>query len=110
MSDVVRDIITRIQRMLITELAGFRCRCGRAKKDRQTFCRACYFKLPPENRRALYHKVGKGYEVAYVRSCRYLAATGVAMEVPEWADTIDPSTISPDDPAHEADMKRRGYE
>lgn len=83
--------VRAIQRLMITELGGLKCRCGRVKVPRQTFCRACYFKLPPENRRALYAKVGAGYEVAYVRSCRYLAATGIAMEVPEWADRIDPA-------------------
>lgn len=105
-----QQTLLRIQRLMITELGGLNCRCGRVKVPRQTFCRQCYFKLPPENRRALYAKIGNGYEVAYVRSCRYLAATGIAMEVPEWANAIDPPTIAPDDPEHEADMKRRGYE
>jgi uncharacterized OB-fold protein len=78
-----------IANLLITELAGVRCRCGRAKAPRQTFCRQCFFKLPRELRRAVYARVGDGYEIAYVRSTRYLAAIGM-MEVPEWADEIEP--------------------
>ena len=79
-----------IANLLIVELAGTRCRCGRPKLPKQTFCRQCFFKLPRELRRAVYARVGNGYEIAYVRSVRFLAATGIAMEVPEWADQIEP--------------------
>lgn len=97
----------RIVRLMVTELAGFKCRCGLPKKDAQSFCRRCFYMLPAENRSALYRRVGAGYEVAYTRSVRYLAAVG-RMEVPAWVDSIDPPLVA-DDPAHDADMKRRGY-
>lgn len=50
---------------LIRELGGGVCRCGKQKRRRQTFCRACYYSLPHTMRRALYNLVGEGYEQAY---------------------------------------------
>ena len=47
------------------ELGGTTCRCGRAKKARQTFCSRCFFNLAPPLRAALYRRVGEGYEEAY---------------------------------------------
>jgi hypothetical protein len=51
--------------LLVRELAGTTCRCGKTKRARETFCRACYHALPPPLRRALYRGVGEGYEEAY---------------------------------------------
>jgi hypothetical protein len=50
---------------LMRELAGTTCRCGRPKRRRETFCRDCYYRLGPPQRRALYALVGEGYEEAY---------------------------------------------
>lgn len=57
---------------LIEELQGNRCRCGQAKKRGQTFCQACYFKLPPKLRGRLYRRVGQGYAEAYQEATAYL--------------------------------------
>lgn len=50
---------------ILRELAGSVCRCGSEKSRRQTFCRKCYFKLPPSQRNDLYRPIGDGYEEAY---------------------------------------------
>lgn len=38
--------------------------CGNVKATRQTLCRKDYYALPPANRKALYQRVGEGYEEA----------------------------------------------
>jgi hypothetical protein len=65
--------MTAEQVRLVRELRGDECRCGRAKKGGQTFCRSCYFKLEPCTRQALYMKMGAGYEQAYASACEELA-------------------------------------
>ena len=50
---------------LMRGLAGTVCRCGRPKAKRETFCKTCYFALPPPMRTALYRNIGAGYEEAY---------------------------------------------
>jgi hypothetical protein len=57
---------------VIRELAGTRCRCGASKVAKQTFCKACYFRLPAEKRRALYRHASNGYLNAYDDACRLL--------------------------------------
>lgn len=46
--------------------------CGQAKKRAQTLCRRDYFKLPIPMRKALYARVGSGYEQALAESLNYL--------------------------------------
>ncbi|HEV8639407.1 MAG TPA: hypothetical protein VG370_34800 [Chloroflexota bacterium] len=58
---------------LIRELVGTVCRCGRPKAHRQTFCKPCYFALPPPVRAALYRGIGEGYEEAYADAVAALA-------------------------------------
>ena len=50
---------------LVQELRGTVCRCGAKKATKQTFCRECYYALKVPARRALYNKLGSGYEEAY---------------------------------------------
>ncbi|MEE9609514.1 MAG: hypothetical protein V3U03_17390 [Myxococcota bacterium] len=57
--------MTKTRRELLEELQGRLCRCGGMKKSAHTFCRTCYFNLPPAERSALYHEFGDGYEEAY---------------------------------------------
>lgn len=59
---------------LIRELAGDKCRCGKAKRPKQTFCRSCYFSLPEPMRAALYDRIGEGYEQAYGNAVAHLEA------------------------------------
>lgn len=47
------------------ELGGVTCRCGREKRRGQTFCHWCYYRLPTHIRKALYRRIGEGYEEAY---------------------------------------------
>lgn len=57
---------------LLRELAGPLCRCGRPKRTRETFCASCYHRLPTHLRRALYQRIGQGYEEAYEAAIDYL--------------------------------------
>lgn len=59
---------------LVRELAGAVCRCGRVKRHRQTFCTRCFQALPPALKRALYCRIGEGYEEAYDAAVAALAA------------------------------------
>lgn len=62
----------KTQQQLVNELAGETCRCGKRKQRRQTFCKGCYFFLPRPMRKALYNRIGEGYETAYQAAADYL--------------------------------------
>lgn len=62
----------KTSRELITELKSETCRCGSRKRPMETLCGSCYYKLPQSNRRALYNRLGQGYEKAYADACNYL--------------------------------------
>lgn len=62
----------RSYRELIDELLGTVCRCGNPKGARKTFCGACYYRLPPPVRNALYRRIGEGYEDAYAQATALL--------------------------------------
>jgi hypothetical protein len=59
-------------RFLIRELSSDRCFCGATKRPMQSFCRPCYSSLPPLLRKALYKRVGEGYEHAYDEAAAFL--------------------------------------
>lgn len=50
---------------LVEELGGTECQCGRTKKRSTTFCSKCFYSLPKDQQRALYRRLGDGYEEAY---------------------------------------------
>lgn len=57
--------------VIVNELRGTLCRCGSKKAPKQTFCRRCYMRLPVKLQRALYNRVGEGYEEAYTESVEW---------------------------------------
>lgn len=57
---------------LVQELAGKTCHCGKPKQRGHTFCRFCYFRLPPQLGQALYKRLGYGYREAYEAAVDYL--------------------------------------
>lgn len=57
---------------ILRELRGQKCRCGRRKIEKQTFCGSCYHSLPKDMQRALYRRLNKGYEEAYRVACAHL--------------------------------------
>lgn len=59
---------------LIRELRSDTCRCLRPKGAGKTFCYTCYKLLPPEQQKALYKRIGQGYEEAYTDAERTLKA------------------------------------
>lgn len=61
-----------LQIKLIKELKGKDCKCGAMKKEMQTFCKRCYFSLPPKMRDRLYDRIDEGYEAAYAAACEFL--------------------------------------
>ena len=60
------------RKFYLKELAGEECQCGREKNRGRSFCYACYKKLPDEIQKALYRKVGAGYEEAREMAARFL--------------------------------------
>lgn len=63
---------------LTEELRGAVCRCGAAKKTRQSLCKVCYYRLPHAMRKALYQPVGSGYRQAYEDAAGYLDGLAAA--------------------------------
>ena len=83
------------RRKLLDELQGMQCACGAPKVPKHTFCRPCYYMLPPRLRRALYKRFLEGYESAYDEAAAFLRSRG---------------RIAQGDSGLSADMKRRGYQ
>ncbi len=48
------------------------CRCGAGKRERCALCLACYRRLPPPKRRALFRRFSQGFPEAYADAVRYL--------------------------------------
>lgn len=59
-------------RELLAELSGTKCRCGRLKQPRNTFCRICFYLLPQAICHELYRRIFEGYEEAYAKAAEYL--------------------------------------
>ena len=53
------------QYALVIELRGRVCACTASKNPRMTFCGPCFYALKRDMRRALYNRIGNGYERAY---------------------------------------------
>jgi len=50
---------------LVHSLSSSRCpACGGGKQPRNTFCGACYYRLPARQRPSVYRRLGNGYEEA----------------------------------------------
>jgi len=48
------------------------CFCGRNKKSRMAFCYGCYKSLPHDMQKALYQRMGNGFEEAYEEAVKWL--------------------------------------
>lgn len=59
-------------RELLSELASVECLCGIPKEPKRTFCKKCYYRLPPRMRAALYLKLHEGYQQARDEAAAYL--------------------------------------
>lgn len=46
--------------------------CSKLKARNTAFCSGCYFQLPLEMRKALYKRIGEGFEEAYLNAKNYL--------------------------------------
>lgn len=58
---------------MVGSLASMVCpACANPKRPRTSFCPKCYFRLPPDQRNALYQKVGAGYEQAFLDAIAFL--------------------------------------
>ena len=54
------------------ELISEECLCGKAKKRQYSFCYSCYRELPGDMQKALYGRIGEGYEEAFEEAVKYL--------------------------------------
>lgn len=59
-------------RFYIDMLRSNECLCGRYKKQKLVFCYRCYKKLPVAMQRALYNRLGDGFEEAFEEAVKYL--------------------------------------
>jgi len=59
-------------RFYASELKSDECQCGRTKKPKMSFCYICYKSLPADMQKALYQRIGDGYEEAYDEAVVYL--------------------------------------
>lgn len=64
--------IDKDRRWYAGELAGEQCLCENYKSSGYSFCYRCYRELPGEMQKALYRKVGAGYEEAFEAAVKYL--------------------------------------
>lgn len=53
-------------------LKGEECQCGRYKQPGYALCFRCYRELPGDLKRALYRRMGEGFEAAYDEAVSYL--------------------------------------
>ncbi len=60
------------RRFYLDELASDECFCGRGKQSGRSFCYGCYKSLPPEMQKALWQRMGDGYEGAYDEAVAWL--------------------------------------
>ena len=60
------------RKFYIESLASDQCLCERPKKSGFSFCYRCYRTLPVDMQRALYRRMGDGYEEAVNEACQYL--------------------------------------
>lgn len=68
------------EKMTTTEalevLKSNQCVCGNGKHFHNAFCRDCFYKLPTTIRRALYYRLGCGFEEAYELAVEALKEKG----------------------------------
>jgi hypothetical protein len=56
----------------VETLKSEECLCGRVKKPGNSFCFRCYKELPADMQKALYRKMGDGYEEAFEEAVAWL--------------------------------------
>lgn len=56
----------------VNQLKSEECLCGKYKQPGFAFCYGCYKTLPKDHQRALYKKIGTGFEEAYDACAIYL--------------------------------------
>lgn len=66
--------LNELQLKLIRMLRGVSCQCGGKKGEGKSFCMKCYKALTLDMKRALYKRVGDGYEAAYAAAMAFLGA------------------------------------
>jgi hypothetical protein len=54
------------------ELLSNECACGKSKQPRRSFCWHDFKSLPRDLQKALYRRIGHGYEEAYEEAHKYL--------------------------------------
>lgn len=63
---------TQDRRFYAATLKSDECQCDAYKQPGFAFCFKCYRRLPQEMQRALYRKIGAGFEAAYEEAYRHL--------------------------------------
>ena len=68
--------MTREQSAILKVLSGQQCACKGFKRYAASFCKTCYYVLPPKMRQAHYAPWGEGYEEAYIAAIERLKELG----------------------------------
>lgn len=71
-SDLMEEPVTVTAKDCVFDLSCSLCRCGKKKERKASHCPACYRKVTPSTRKALWLPIGEGYEQAFSRSLREL--------------------------------------
>jgi hypothetical protein len=69
-------MMTTEQYGMMLELRGRVCACGSDKWARTTFCGKCFHSITRDMRKALYNRIGNGYERAYSEARAELVRQG----------------------------------
>lgn len=56
----------------LDELNSDKCVCGAKKRQRESFCRGCFYALPGDTRRRLYRDIWHGYSEIYAAAKQWL--------------------------------------
>lgn len=62
------------RKFYIEVLKSEECQCERWKRQKMAFCWHCYKQLPQDMQRALYRRIGDGFEEAYEDAVKWLTA------------------------------------
>lgn len=70
---IYKDLIAEPKvKFYLDALSSSRCFCGESKKRGHSVCKNCFLKLPRHLQKALYQKIGHGYEQAHDRAYNFL--------------------------------------
>jgi hypothetical protein len=65
-----------LRRQALADLDSKQCLCGSRKREQESFCRTCYFKVPAQIRSGLYASFANGYLDFWLQAVAHLKQIG----------------------------------